>query len=159
MGKVLVTYFSVSGVSKAAAERIAGFVGADVAEIAPKTRYTSDDVNYQNPESRSCKENADQTCRPEIEELTVNVADYDTVFVGFPIWWNVEPRAVDTFLEKYDLSGKNLVPFATSGGSNISGAQERIKGIVSGSVNVKEGKIIVAQDADDEIAAWAKASL
>ncbi len=159
MGKVLVTYFSVSGVSKIAAERIAGFVDADVVEIAPKTRYGSDDINYQNPESRSCKENADQACRPEIEEFTVNVADYDTVFVGFPIWWNAEPRVVDTFLEKYDFSGKNLVPFATSAGSNIAGAQKRIAEIVKGDVNIKEGKIIVAQDADDEIAAWAKASL
>lgn len=159
MGKTLVTYFSVSGVSKAAAERIAKSVDADIAEIAPKARYSNDDVNYQNPESRSCKENADQSCRPEIEELTVNVADYDTVFVGFPIWWNVEPRAVDTFLEKYDLSGKNLVPFATSGGSTIAGAMERIKSLVKDDVTVKDGKIIVAQDSDTEIEEWAKASL
>lgn len=159
MGKVLVTYFSVSGVSKAAAERIAKAVSADIAEIVPKERYSSDDVNWQNPESRASRENADAAVRPEIEDLAVNVAEYDTVFVGFPIWWNVEPRAVDTFLEKYDFAGKNLVPFATSGGSNITASEERIKTVVKGAPTVKGGKVIVAQDSDDEIAAWAKESI
>ena len=154
MSKNLVTYFSASGVTKEAAQRLAKAVSADIAEITPVEPYSTADVDWRNPDSRASKENADTSARPEIKDLTANVADYDTVFVGFPVWWNVEPRAVDTFLEKYDFSGKRVVPFATSGGSTIDGSVERVKSVVKGAT-VTSGKVIVAQDGDDDIKNWA----
>ena len=127
MSKTLVAYFSASGVTTRAAKQIAEAVGADLYEIRPAEPYTSADLNWMDQSSRSTREMNDPACRPAIGAPVENMAQYDTVFVGFPVWWYVEPRIVDTFLEGYDFSGKTLIPFATSGGSGISKAERSLQ--------------------------------
>ena len=119
MSKKLVAYFSASGTTKKAAERLAKATGADLFEIKPKVPYSSADLNWMDKKSRSSVEMSDPSSRPEIAEKIPNLADYDTVFLGFPIWWYVAPRIINTFVESYDFTGKTLVPFATSGGSGM----------------------------------------
>ena len=126
MGKTLVAYFSASGTTARAARKIAQATGADLYEIAPKQRYTAADLDWRDASSRSSVEMNDAGCRPAIEGAVGDMGDYDTVFVGFPIWWYVEPRIVDTFLESYDFAGKTLIPFATSGGSGIARAEKSL---------------------------------
>ena len=119
MRKILVAYFSASGVTKGVAQRLAKVAGADLFEIRPAVPYTQADLNWTDKKSRSSVEMNDPLSRPEIAEMLPNMADYDTVFVGYPIWWYVAPHIINTFVESYDLSGKTLVAFATSGGSGI----------------------------------------
>ena len=135
MSKTLVAYFSASGVTARAAKEIADAVGADLYEIAPAQPYTSADLDWTDKKSRSTVEMNDPGCR---------------VFVGFPVWWYVEPRIVDTFLESYDFTGKAMIPFATSGGSGIGGAQKSMKEHCPGAV-WKEGRLV-----NSGAAAWAK---
>ena len=127
MSKTLVAYFSASGVTAGIANEIAEAVGADIYEIRPKEAYTPADLNWMDKQSRSSVEMNDPDCRPAIAEPVSGMEDYSTVFLGFPIWWYIEPRIVDTFLESHDFSGKTLVPFATSGGSGIAGAEKSLK--------------------------------
>ena len=115
MSKKLVAYFSASGTTKKAAERLAKVAGADLFEIKPAIPYTSADLNWMDKKSRSSVEMNDPDSRPEIAETIPNMADYDTVFIGFPIWWYVAPHIIHTFLESYDFSGKTLVPSRFSG--------------------------------------------
>ena len=117
--KTLVAYFSASGVTAKAAKEIAQATGADLYEIAPQTPYTSADLNWMDKKSRSSLEMADASCRPALAQPVPDMTQYNTVLVGFPVWWYVEPRIIDTFLESLDLSGKTMIPFATSGGSGI----------------------------------------
>ena len=126
MGKTLVAFFSASGVTAGAAKEIADACGADLYEIRPEVPYTSADLDWTNKKSRSSVEMGDPACRPAIAQPVTDMAQYGTVFVGFPVWWYVEPRIVDTFLEGADVAGKTLVPFATSGGSGIGGAEKRL---------------------------------
>ena len=119
MSKKLVAYFSASGTTKKAAERLAKAVGADLFEIKPAIPYSSSDLNWMDKKSRSSIEMNDPASRPEISGKLSNMADYDTIFIGFPIWWYVAPHIINTFVESYDFSGKTLVPFATSGGSGM----------------------------------------
>lgn len=123
MSKILVAYFSASGVTARVAQQVADAVGADLHEIRPRERYTAADLNWNDPKSRSSQECNDPSARPAIAGTVVNMDAYDTVFIGFPIWWYVEPRIIDAFLEAYDFAGKTLIPFATSGGSGISKAE------------------------------------
>ena len=127
MSKVLVAYFSASGVTARAAKEAADAVGADLYEIRPAEPYTSADLNWMYQKSRSTIEMNAPSCRPAIAEPLENLAQYDTILIGFPIWWYVEPRIVDTFLESYDFSGKRLIPFATSGGSGIGRAEQSLQ--------------------------------
>ena len=127
MSKTLVAYFSASGVTARAAKQIAEAVGADLYEIRPAEPYTSADLNWMDRKSRSTIEMNDPACRPAIAEPVERMEQYDTVFVGFPVWWYVEPRIVDTFLEGYDFSGKTLIPFATSGGSGMPYAEKHLR--------------------------------
>ena len=127
MSNILVAYFSASGVTARAAKEIARAVGADLYEIRPAEPYTDADLNWMDKKSRSTREMNDPACRPAITGAVENMEQYDTVFVGFPIWWAVEPRVVDTFLEGYDFSGKTAIPFATSGGSGISRAEKSLE--------------------------------
>ena len=122
MKKILVAYFSASGVTERAAKEIAKEVNGDLFEIRPREPYTEADLDWIDKGSRSTKEMNDPDCRPEIAKTVENIEQYDIVFLGFPVWWYVEPRIVDTFLESYDFSGKAIIPFATSGGSGISRA-------------------------------------
>lgn len=127
MSKKLVAYFSASGVTKKAARRLAEAAGADLFEIRPAIAYTSADLNWTDKASRSTLEMNDPASRPEIAESLANMADYDTIFIGFPIWWYVAPRIIETFLESYDFSGKTLIPFATSGGSGLEKTMDVLK--------------------------------
>ena len=129
MGKTLVAFFSASGVTAQKAREIAEATGADLYEIKPAERYTAADLDWTNKQSRSSQEMENDACRPAIAGSPVDMHAYDTVFVGFPIWWYVEPRIIDTFLEAYDFSGKTMIPFATSGSSGIGGAEKRMRGI------------------------------
>lgn len=127
MGKTLVAYFSASGVTAKAAERIAEAIGADLYEIRPQLPYTAKDLDWMNRNSRSSVEMNDPASRLAIAQSLDNMAQYDTILVGFPIWWYVEPRIIDTFLESYDFSGKTMIPFATSGSSGIEKAQQSLQ--------------------------------
>ena len=119
MSKVLVTYFSASGVTAKTANKLAKEVDGDLFEIEPKEKYTSADLNWMDKKSRSSVEMNDPASRPEIAKQVENMDMYDTVLVGFPIWWYVEPKIIDTFLDSYDFAGKTVIPFATSGGGGI----------------------------------------
>lgn len=119
MSKKLVAYFSASGVTKSVAERIAKVANADLFEIKPTMPYTNADLDWRDKTSRSSVEMSNPDSRPKIANKLDNMADYDTVLIGFPIWWYVAPTIIDTFVENYDLSGKTIVPFATSGGSGM----------------------------------------
>lgn len=127
MSKVLVTYFSASGVTAKAANKLAKEVDGDVFEIEPKEKYTSADLNWMDKKSRSSVEMNDPASRPEIAKQVENMDMYDTVLVGFPIWWYVEPKIIDTFLDGYDFSGKTVIPFATSGGSGIENVEKNLQ--------------------------------
>lgn len=150
MSKTLVAYFSASGVTARAAKEIAGAIGADLYEIRPAQPYTSADLNWMDKKSRSTAEMNDPASRPAIAGAVTDMAQYDTVFVGFPVWWYVEPRIVDTFLESYDFSGKTLIPFATSGGSGIGKVEKSLRAHCP-KANWKPGKLV-----NSGAAAWAK---
>ena len=125
--KKLVAYFSASGVTKEAAKRVAEAAGADLFEIKPAQPYTHADLDWTDKKSRSTIEMNDKTARPAIAEKLPEMADYDVVFVGFPIWWYVAPRIIETFLESYDFAGKTIIPFATSGGSGMGRTVDELK--------------------------------
>ena len=150
MSKTLVAYFSASGVTARTAKEIAEAVGGDLYEIRPAQPYTSADLNWMDKKSRSTLVMNDPACRPAIAEPVEHMEQYDTVFVGFPIWWYVEPRIVDTFLEGYDFSGKTVIPFATSGGSGIAKAEQSLRAHCPGA-QWKAGKLVSRSSA----AAWA----
>ena len=153
MNKTLVAYFSASSVTARAAREIAEAVGADLYEICPAEPYTDADLNWTDKKSRSTVEMNDTACRPAIAEPVANMEQYDTVFLGFPIWWYVEPRIVDTFLESYDFSGKTVIPFATSGGSGIGKAEKSLQQHCP-KASWKRGKLV-----NSGAAAWAKAAM
>ena len=119
MSKKLVAYFSASGTTKRIAEMVAEAAGADLYEIEPTVPYTKADLNWMDKTSRSSVEMKDKTSRPEIKPTDAKVADYDEILIGFPIWWYVAPTIINTFLAKYDFSGKKIILFATSGGSGF----------------------------------------
>lgn len=142
MRKKLVAYFSASGVTKAAAECLAKAVGADLFEIKPKIPYTRADLDWTNKKSRSSIEMSNPDSRPEIAEKLSNMDEYDTVFIGFPIWWYVAPTIINTFLESYDFSGKTIIPFATSGGSGLGKTVEILKPPCSAATKWENGKML-----------------
>ena len=125
--KTLVTYFSASGVTKGAAQELAGIIGADLYEIVPEQRYTDADLDWRDKQSRSSIEMADKNSRPAIKGKLENLDQYEVVYVGFPIWWYTAPTIINTFLETNDFTGKTIVPFATSGGSTIDKACKDLK--------------------------------
>ena len=127
MSKTLIAYFSASGVTARAAREMAQAVGADLFEIVPAQLYTAADLDWRDKESRCTREMTDPASRPALADQGLDLSQYDTVFVGFPIWWGVEPRVVDTFLESHDFSGKTMIPFATSGGSGMPYAEKHLR--------------------------------
>ena len=141
MTRALVAYFSATGTTRQAAETLAKAIDADIFEIEPTERYTSADLNWRNQSSRSSREMKDDAARPAIVRTVSNMDDYDVVFVGFPIWWYVEPRIIDTFLEAHDFSGKTIMPFATSGGSGLGKAPQRMAMLAPGAT-VANGKLL-----------------
>ncbi len=152
MSKKLVAYFSASGVTKRYAERLAQAADADLFEIKPTVPYTDADLNWQNSNSRSSIEMKNPDSRPEIAEKLSDMDKYDTVFVGFPIWWYVAPTIIDTFLESYDFSGKTVVPFATSGGS-VMGKTADVLRQVCPAADIKDGKVLNNMT-DEKIKQW-----
>ena len=151
MSKTLVAYFSASGVTARVAKDVADAAGADLYEIRPAQLYSPGDLDWMDKKSRSTLEMNDPACRPAIEGQVKGMEQYDTILIGFPIWWYVEPRIVDTFLDSYDFSGKTLIPFATSGGSGISKAQKSLQEHCP-AANWKQGQLLNGSSA----AGWAK---
>lgn len=141
MSKKLVTYFSASGVTKSVAEKLAQTLGSDIFEIAPKVLYTAADLDWRDKTSRSTVEMNDLSYRPEMAEGDVDISAYDTVYVGFPVWWYIAPTIINTFLEKYDWNGKKIVLFATSGGSGWGKTVEKLEDSCKGA-EIVEGKIV-----------------
>ena len=149
--KSLVAYFSASGVTKKVAEKLSDAVGADLFEIKPKVKYTKADLDWMDTKSRSSIEMNDKSFRPAIAEKCNNMADYDVVYVVFPIWWYVAPTIINTFLESYDFSGKTIVLFATSGGSGFGNTVAELKGSVSDTTVIKEGKVFNSGVSKDQL--------
>lgn len=125
--KTLVAYFSCTGTTKNVAQKLAQVTNADLYEIKAKQPYTTADLNWNNKNSRSSVEMSDLTSRPEIEGKVADMAKYETIFVGYPIWWDLAPTIINTFIEAYNLKGKTIVPFATSGGSGISDSEKALR--------------------------------
>ena len=153
MSKVLVAYFSASGVTAKVAEELAKVEQADLFEIKPETPYSAADLDWTNQQSRSTLEMKDLNCRPATVGKVEDMARYDTVFVGFPIWWGREPSVVDTFLTGYDFSGKHIVPFCTSGGSGIGDTAKRIGELARGAA-VDEGKRLGGTVSEADLKLW-----
>ena len=152
MAKKLVAYFSASGTTKKTAELLAEAAGADLYEITPKVSYTKADLNWMDKKSRSSVEMNDKKFRPEIEDKDANIAEYDEIILGFPIWWYVAPTIVNTFLEKFDFSGKKVVLFATSGGSGFGNTVKELQPSAP-NTEIVEGKIL---NSKSEIEKFAK---
>ena len=155
MSKKLVAYFSATGRTAKVAKLLAEVLGADIHEIRPKVPYTRADLNWLNKKSRSSVEMSNKAFRPEMAESNVPIAEYDVIFLGFPIWWYVAPTIINTFLESYDLTGKTIVPFATSGGSGMGKTIEMLQPSCSGAKLV-EGKLFKADVSKQELVAWAE---
>lgn len=153
MGKTLVAYFSASGVTKKLAQTLADAIGADLFAIEPKVPYTKADLNWMDKQSRSTIEMQNPASRPEIAGVCKNIADYDTVFVGFPIWWYVAPTIVNTFLESCDLTGKTVVPFATSGGSGMGKTADILRSVCP-AADILPGKRMSARESAEAVRAW-----
>ena len=125
--KPLVVYFSATGTTAKAARTIADVTGGTLYEIVPQQAYTSDDLGWNDKQSRSSVEMNNPQARPALKDTKLNVAAYDVIFIGYPIWWDQAPRIINTFIESHDLKGKTLVPFATSGGSGISNSVKELR--------------------------------
>jgi len=151
MAKKLVAYFSASGTTKKTAELLAEAAGADLYEITPKVAYTKADLNWMDKKSRSSVEMNDKKSRPEIEDKDANIAEYDEIILGFPIWWYVAPTIVNTFLEKFDFSGKKVVLFATSGGSGFGNTVKELQPSAP-NTEIVEGKILKSKSEIEKFA-------
>ena len=154
MSKALVAYFSASGVTKAVAERLAKGIGADLFEIEAAILYTNADLDWTNKKSRSSIEMNDRASRPAIASKIGDMSQYDVVFVGFPVWWYREPSIIDTFKEQYDFTGKTVIPFATSGGSQLGDSAKNLQALATGA-KVVEGKRFAARASEKELTDWA----
>lgn len=154
MNKKLVAYFSASGVTAKVADMLADAVGADIYEIRPEVPYTKADLNWMDKKSRSTIEMNDKTIRPAIADKNAKVEQYDTIFLGFPIWWYVAPTIINTFLESYDFSGKKIILFATSGGSKFGKTVEELRISVPVSCEIIEGKLLNGKQTIPSIRAW-----
>ena len=153
MSKKLVAYFSASGVTKSYAEKLAKVTDADLFEIKPAVPYTKADLDWMDKNSRSTVEMKNPDSRPEIAEKLKDMEKYDTVFLGFPIWWYVAPTIVDTFLASYDFSNKTIVPFATSGGSGMGKTSDVLRKVCP-DADIKDGKVINNMS-ESALADWA----
>ena len=151
--KVLVAVFSASGVTKRVGEEIARVSGGDFFEIVPTEKYTTADLNWNNRKSRSTVEMNDASVRPEIASKVADMASYDTVIIGFPIWWGVAPRIIETFLESYDFSGKKIIPFCTSGGSGVGRSDSELHKNVKGNVRWEKG-VQINRPNEKDIRKW-----
>ena len=149
----LVAYFSASGSTAKLAQTLAAAADAALYEIRPETPYERRDLNWMDKKARSTVEMQDPNCRPALADNAAPVAEADVVFLGFPIWWYREPSIIDSFLEAYDFSGKTIVPFFTSGGSQLGEGQGRIEKLAGGA-KVLSGKRFTARASESELKAW-----
>lgn len=150
--KTLVAYYSATGTTEKIAGRLANVTGGDLYAIVPEKPYSDADLDWNNKRSRSTLEMHDATARPAIGALPADMADYDVVFIGYPIWWDEAPRVINTFIESCDLSGKTVIPFATSGGSSITNSEKELK-VSYPSLNWQEGRLLNFAD-EEEISSW-----
>ena len=155
MSRKLVAYFSASGVTAKVAEKLSEAIGADLYAIEPEVPYTKADLDWMDKKSRSTIEMNNPASRPAIAGKRDNMNDYDTVFVGFPIWWYVAPTIINTFLESYDLTGKTIIPFATSGDSDMGKTNEKLLPSCKGA-KLLDGKIFKASVSGADLAKWAE---
>ena len=156
MSKKLVTYFSASGVTARLAKTIAQAADAELYEIRPAQPYTSADLNWMDRKSRSTVEMQDPGCRPAMADTDAPVGDADVIFVGFPVWWYREPSIIDTFLESADFTGKTLIPFCTSGGSELGESADNFRSLAPGA-KVLEGRRLTGRDTEATLRAWVEA--
>lgn len=154
MSKILVAYFSASGVTAKVAEIVADAVGADLYEIRPEVSYTKADLNWMDKNSRSTIEMNDKAIRPALADRNARIEEYDTIIIGFPIWWYVAPTIINTFLESYDFSGKKIIIFATSGGSGFGKTVKELKVSVPPTTEMIEGKLLNGEQNFATVRAW-----
>ena len=157
MSRILVTYFSASGKTRKAAERIADVLDGDIYEIRPKEPYTAADLNWMDRRSRSTLEMKDKDCRPELADTDCDVKGHDVILTGFPIWWGREPSIVDSFLDAYDFAGKTVIIFATSGGSGMGDTAKRFRQLLGDDVKVIDGKVLSSRISDEKVRSWFEA--
>lgn len=155
MSKTLVAFFSASGTTRRVAEKLASAIGGDLYEIKPAVPYTRADLNWQDRQSRSSVEMNDPTSRPELLDQDANIAAYDRVFLGFPIWWYTAPTIIRSFLERYDFSGKMVIPFATSGGSGLSKTAEELASSCPGA-KIVGGRLLNGNPSEAVLKQWAE---
>lgn len=155
MFKSLIAYFSASGVTKGVAQKLAKVVNGDIYEIIPEKPYTDKDLDWMDKNSRSSIEMKDKSFRPAIRGKIENMENYDVIYVGFPIWWYVAPTIINTFLESYNLSGKTIITFATSGGSDMGNTVTELKPSANGA-NIIEGKRFSSSVSEEELENWVK---
>ena len=155
MSKKLVAFFSCTGTTKKVAENLSKAIGGDLYEIVPTKLYTNADLNWTDKTSRSSLEMNDKNSRPEIATKVSNMEDYDTIFIGFPIWWYVAPKIINTFLESYDFSGKKIIVFCTSGGSGLGNTVANLEQSISSNTEIIEGKRFGANTSIEELKEWA----
>ncbi len=154
MKKSLVVYFSVTGTTKTLAEKLSKEADADLFEIKPVAPYTQEDLDWTNENSRSTVEmKKDKTIRPEIANKVENISQYDTIYIGFPIWWYIAPTIINSFLEQYDLKGKKIIPFATSGGSDMGDTNKELRPSCEGA-NLVEGRRFSENVPQSELREW-----
>lgn len=154
MSRKLVAYFSASGTTAKVARTLAEAAQADLYEIKPAVPYTRADLNYMDKKARSTVEMADPASRPALANADAKAEQYDVIFLGFPIWWYIAPTIINTFLEQYDLSGKKIILFATSGGSGFGRAVENLRGSAAPSAEILEGRVFRGGSSDDEVRKW-----
>ena len=153
MSKKLVAYFSASGTTASVAKALSEAAEADLYEIRPQTPYTRADLNWQDKKSRSSVEMSDKSSRPPLADQDARIEDYDTIFLGFPIWWYTAPTIIKTFLESYNFTGKTIILFATSGGSGFGQTASDLQGSAAGAV-IRDGKLLNGWQSKESLAAW-----
>ena len=153
MSKILVSYFSASGVTKEVANKIANIIGGDLFEIEPTNKYTEEDLDWTNKESRSSIEMNNPTSRPEIKNKISDLSLYDTVLIGFPVWWDLAPRIINTFIEENNLENKKIYIFATSGGSSVNNSFNTLKNTYS-NLNFIDAKRFSSNVSENDVTSW-----
>ena len=153
MSKILVSYFSASGVTKGVASKITDITGGDLFEIEPVNKYTSEDLDWTNKQSRSSVEMSNPSSRPEVKNKVSNLNDYDTVLIGFPVWWDLAPTIINTFIEENNLENKKIYVFATSGGTSVNNSFNTLKNTYS-NLNFISAKRLSSSVSDSDITEW-----
>ena len=153
MSKILVSYFSASGVTKQVAQKIANVVDGDLMEIEPVVKYSDADLDWHNKQSRSSKEMTNRQSRPAMIKKDILLDQYDTILIGFPVWWYTAPTIINTFIESYDFSNVTLIPFCTSGGTGIDGCEKDLKESYS-QYQWKKGKRFIGNEDNLQIQNW-----